>query len=76
MKSKIFIAVCIGYGLIGCNVLPSETPEQTTSQTECQAATSKATNSSNGAQLLFCDGFDQSAGKLSTVGSTNWMDQN
>ena len=61
----------------GClNVQQASTDASSSTElTECEQARDIAKKSANGAKVLFCDGFNQTSGKLSTV-STNWMDQN
>lgn len=75
LRNLILKLASLSIVLLGVGCLPKESGVAVVEKTDCEKAREVASGSSNGATLTFCDGFNQSTGKLSTV-SPNWMDVN
>lgn len=72
---KLSISAFLLVSMAGCLNGKNSSESASSEMTECEQARDKASKSKNGAKVLFCDGFNQAAGKLSST-SANWMDQN
>ena len=74
MKYVIFIIT--SFFLLGCGT--KETPVSSSSSntitTECQTLKDVATNSTNGATMVFCDSFSVTDGTL-LIGTGRWSER-